>query len=73
MIAVSKHKRGQLLFLGPVGEGPPDIYLQVEMELEAPLVVEIEPPLVVTLEDQLQADKESLVTELESPLEVEQE
>jgi hypothetical protein len=73
MIAVSKHKRGQLLFLGPVGDGAPDVYLQVEMELEEPLVVEIESPLVVTLEDPLLAEKEALATELEPPIEVEQE
>jgi hypothetical protein len=72
MIAVSKNKRGQMLFL----DGTNDIhdsYLSLDMELEDPLETTIEPSLVVTIEEPIQTDGESLITELEGSLEVKKE
>lgn len=74
MIAVSKNKRSQVLFLDGSGDRPPDTYIQVEMELEEPLVVGMKPALEVSLSPPLETVGESsITTELESPLSIKKE
>ncbi len=49
MIAISKNKRAQILVRETGGVKPADVYIQLETELEEPLVCELEEPLEITL------------------------
>lgn len=67
MIAVSKNKRGQLLFLEGHGEIH-DTYLSLEMELSAPLEMEIGSILTTVIDTPIQTDGDSLAVELDGSL-----
>lgn len=67
MIALSKNKRGQALCLSGVFK-PPDVYLQLPLELEEPLSISIEPQLVVVLAEEFKIGGSVLELTLEPPL-----